>query len=78
MFLTSEQRTLKSTYRTSYGFEFEYIQDLSEKVLLKKNRFIKKELKYQAIAEFVGMWTIQVYPYLNGFPGFDCIEFVEE
>ena len=57
------------------GFTFEYTVDLSGDVLVYPPHDYTNEILCVAISQFIGMFMLTTYNKLNGFSGFDNINF---
>jgi hypothetical protein len=57
------------------NFTFEYTIDLSGEVLIHPPHEYTEEMVCVAVAEFIGIFTATTFNKLNGFIGFDKINF---
>ena len=66
-----KQRTI-----SSYGsFTFEHCVDLTGGVIIHPPKEYNDEMLAKAMTRFIGMFAVQTLPHLNGFSGFDTIQF---
>lgn len=76
MFYTDEERKQAFVHQCKYGVRIVCSRkDLSTNIFIECSINTLSDHIAAAVAEFMGYWTVNIYPHLNGFAGFDTLKF---